>query len=131
MEVRKNFSCRLVIAGDGDICPYKDKIEQLEDVTLVNRWIGENEIGEFFTHSDLVVLPYSSASQSGVIPIAAAYGLPVIATKVGGLSEQIEDGVSGWLIPPDDVQALTSTIREVLSNLQHGSSARTGFEGSV
>ena len=132
IEVRKNFPCQLVIAGDGDISSYLDKLEHLQDVTLVNRWIGENEIGEFFTRSDLVVLPYSSASQSGVIPIAAAYGLPVIATRVGGLSEQIEDGVSGWLIPPDDVQALTSTIREVLSNLhqarQRGEALKDRYE---
>jgi glycosyltransferase involved in cell wall biosynthesis len=118
LEIRKDFSCRLIIAGDGDLSQYMGKLKHLEDVTLVNRWIGENEIGEIFTRSDLVVLPYSSASQSGVIPIAAAHGLPVIATKVGALSEQIEDGVSGWLIPSDDAQALTRAIREVLSNLQ-------------
>jgi len=118
MEVRKSFPCQLLIAGDGNITPYKDMIEGLQDVTLVNRWIAETEIADFFARSDLVVLPYTSASQSGVIPIAAVFGLPVIATTVGGLSEQIEDGVSGWLVPPDDVQRLADAVREVLSSPQ-------------
>jgi glycosyltransferase involved in cell wall biosynthesis len=118
MEVRKSFPCRLLIAGDGNITPYKDVLEELQDVTLVNRWIAETEIADFFARSDLVVLPYTSASQSGVIPIAAVFGLPVIATTVGGLSEQIEDGVSGWLVPPGDVHRLADAVREVLSNPQ-------------
>jgi glycosyltransferase involved in cell wall biosynthesis len=53
-----------------------------------------------------------------VIPIAATFGLPVIATRTGGLTEQIEDGVSGWLVPPGDAQALANTITEVLSQPQ-------------
>jgi glycosyltransferase involved in cell wall biosynthesis len=117
-EVRKNYPCQLLIVGDGNISPYKDLIERLQDVRLVNRWIAEDEIVDFFASSDLVVLPYTSASQSGVIPIAAVFGLPVIATQVGGLSEQIEDGVSGWLVTPNNAQKLAETIQEVLSSPQ-------------
>jgi glycosyltransferase involved in cell wall biosynthesis len=115
-KVRKSIPCRLLIVGEGNLAPYKSTIYRLQDVTIVNRWIAENEIADFFMQSDIVVLPYTSASQSGVIPIAAVLGLPVIATLVGGLSEQIEDGVSGWLVPPDDAQSLEIAILWVLSN---------------
>jgi glycosyltransferase involved in cell wall biosynthesis len=114
-RVRKSTPCRLLIAGEGNLSPCKELLAQLSDVEIVNRWIGENEIGDFFVRGDLVVLPYTSASQSGVIPIAAAFGLPVIATRTGGLSEQVEDGVSGWLVPPGDVDALAAAILEALT----------------
>ena len=131
-EVHKSFPCRLLIAGDGSLAPFKDVIDRLQDVTLINRWIADKEIADIFMGSDLVVLPYASASQSGVIPIAAVFGLPVIATRVGGLSEQIEDGISGWLVPPDDTQKLTDTIAMVLSNpqdaLQRGLALKERYE---
>jgi glycosyltransferase involved in cell wall biosynthesis len=85
-------------------------------VEVVNRWIAEDEIGDLFMRSDLIVLPYTSASQSGVIPIAAAFGLPVVATREGGLVEQVEDGVSGWLVDAGDAEALAASMRVALSS---------------
>ena len=82
---------------------------------ILNRWIPEEEIGDLFARCDLVVLPYSSASQSGVIPIAASFALPVIATRTGGMVEQVEDGLSGWLIEAGDASALADAMRVALS----------------
>ena len=64
----------------------------------------------YFTKADLVVLPYTSATQSGVIPVAAAFGVPVIASDVGGLAEQLDQGACGILVPPADAPALTRAI---------------------
>ena len=61
-------------------------------------------------------MPYTSASQSGVIAIAASFALPVIATNTGGISEQIENGVSGWLVEPNNVRALSDAIAEALEH---------------
>lgn len=117
-RAEKTISCRLVIVGEGIIHPYREKLKQLSNVEMVNRWVSGEEIGDFFMQSDVVVLPYTSASQSGVIPIAAAFGLPVIATRTGGLPEQIEDGVSGWLVPAGDAAALADAISEALQNME-------------
>lgn len=114
-KVRESTQCRLLLVGEGNLTPFKESLASLQDVEVVNRWIAEDEIADFFARSDLVVLPYTSASQSGVIPIAATFGLPVIATRTGGLAEQVEDGVSGWLVPPGDAEALAEAIAEALS----------------
>ncbi|MBI5944969.1 MAG: glycosyltransferase family 4 protein [Chloroflexi bacterium] len=117
-RVKKNILCRLVIVGEGNIQAYRKKLARSSNVKMVNRWVSGEEIGDFFLQSDVVVLPYTSASQSGVIPIAAAFGLPVIATLTGGLSEQIEDGISGWLVPAGDAVALADAISEALLNIE-------------
>jgi glycosyltransferase involved in cell wall biosynthesis len=80
------------------------------NVSLDTRWVEESEIASIFQTADLLVLPYTSATQSGVIPHAATFGLPVICTDVGGLAEQLDDGRCGILIPPNDPQSLADAI---------------------
>ena len=115
-DIRKKYSCSLRIVGEGNLAPYKKSLNQLEDVEIINRWIPDSEIGQYFQQCDLVVLPYTSASQSGIIPIAATFGLPVIATQTGGLPEQIDNGRSGWLVPSNDADALSAAIKEALTH---------------
>src|SRR5690606_39979394 len=66
---------RLIIAGDG---PWQRK-SMPEGVTLIQRWIADDEIESLFRNADAVVLPYLEASQSGAVPLATAYMLPAIA----------------------------------------------------
>jgi glycosyltransferase involved in cell wall biosynthesis len=131
-DVRKMLPARLVIAGEGNLKPYLRSIHNLPGIEILNRWIPEAEIGRLFSQSDLLVLPYISASQSGVIPIAASFGMPVIATHTGGIPGQIEDGVSGWLVPPGDKDALAGAILEALGRPdvahQRGAALRARFE---
>ena len=61
--------------------------------------------------SDVVVAPYSEASQSGVVAAAFANGRAVIASRVGGLPDFISDGVNGLLVPPSDAGALSKAIQ--------------------
>jgi len=56
------------------------------------------------------VLPYRSATQSGIIQIAYALDTPVITTKVGGLCEVIEEGVTGFVVPPDDPLLIAEAV---------------------
>jgi glycosyltransferase involved in cell wall biosynthesis len=114
-KVIETIPCRLRIVGDGNIDRYKNWFTQNSYIEIINRWVPEEEVGDIFASSDIVVLPYTSASQSGIIPIAAVYGLPVIATRTGGLPEQIEDGLSGWLVPPRDITALAQAISQALT----------------
>jgi glycosyltransferase involved in cell wall biosynthesis len=100
---------QLQIVGEGDLEPYRDLIAQTKNVSVVNRWVNDAEVPDIFQAADIVMIPYSSASQSGVIALAATFGCPVIATRVGGLTEQIRDGETGMLVEPTP-QAIASAI---------------------
>jgi 2-polyprenyl-3-methyl-5-hydroxy-6-metoxy-1,4-benzoquinol methylase len=71
-------------------------------------------VASFFERCDWVVLPYRSATGSAVIPLAYHMGRPVIATRVGGLTDVVVQGQTGILVEPDDPQALVQAVRDVL-----------------
>ena len=90
---------------------------KIEDVfNWENRYIPDSEIVNYFSAADVVALPYKNASQSGVIQIAYHYDTPVVVTNVGGLSEMVDEGNSGNIIPPEDPIALAKTISVNLKN---------------
>ena len=89
----KTPNLRLLVAGSGRIDDnIKEIIDSNPNIILINRYIEEDEIPELMNQVDIVVLPYKTATQSGVIPLSFAYGKPVIATKVGALEEQVPHG---------------------------------------
>ncbi len=79
-------------------------------IELRPRYHGDAETAELFARADLVVLPYRDATGSGVIPIAYHYEKPVLVTRVGGLPEVVDDGETGFIVPPGDVDALAAAI---------------------
>ncbi|GAB4220351.1 MAG: glycosyltransferase [Acidobacteriota bacterium] len=80
-----------------------------------DRYIPNEEVPALFREADVVVLPYTEATQSGVVPVAYQFGVPVIATRVGGLSEVVLEGRTGLLVPPRDPAALAAAVRRFLS----------------
>jgi glycosyltransferase involved in cell wall biosynthesis len=88
----------LHIVGEGDIRPYQRLIDNVKNVTVVNRWVDDKEVPGIFHSADAVIVPYTSASQSGVIALAATFGRPVIATRTGAIPEQIRDRETGLLV---------------------------------
>jgi glycosyltransferase involved in cell wall biosynthesis len=107
---------RLTIAGEGNMRPYRDRLSRLYNVELVSRWILEPEIPQLFSRATLLVLPYTSASQSGVLAIAAGFALPVVTTRTGGVAEQVSDGETGLLVEPGSASALTAGIERLLAD---------------
>ena len=105
----------LTIAGPGD-CPVLNNARNLSNLLVINRFIEDAEIAVLFTHADLVVLPYLTATQTGVIPLAYAFKKPVIASEVGGLPDLVKDRHTGWLVKAGDIDALTETIQSVLDS---------------
>jgi glycosyltransferase involved in cell wall biosynthesis len=87
-----------------------DELGLQDRVELRDGFVSNEEAALLFSAADAAVLPYRSATQSGVVQLAFAYGTPVIATAVGGLPEAVSDGVDGLLCPPDDPQALAAAI---------------------
>jgi glycosyltransferase involved in cell wall biosynthesis len=84
--------------------PHRDRI------TFVNRYVTDAEAAGFFAGADVVVLPYHRSSSSGPLQIAMAAGLPVVATKVGGLVEATADYPGAVLADPSSPASLADGI---------------------
>ena len=96
-----NIEIAVRIVGSGPESPALDALRQCRGVTVENRWVPETEIGSLLAWSDAVILPYREASQSGVAAAALAAGRPVIATRVGGLREQLSNTPQAVLCEPE------------------------------
>lgn len=108
---------RIVIAGQGeDFARYRCMMVHPERFTVYNEYVSDERCSELFRQATVVVLPYVEASQSGVIPLAYTFMKPVVATTVGGLPEMVEDGRTGYLVPPRDERALAAAVVRVLRN---------------
>ena len=123
--VRAKLDVHLLIAGEvwGDAKPYHELISRLgltANVTLVEKYIPNEEVARYFAASDLVVIPYLSATQSGIVQLAYGFGKPVVVSRVGGLPEVVEKGVTGYLVPPKDHVSIS---KAVLDFYQHGREA--------
>jgi glycosyltransferase involved in cell wall biosynthesis len=100
---------RVLFAGDGEreealrglARPYGDAVVFLG---------ARDDIPELLAACDLVALPSRAEALPTVIMEAAAAGRPVVATRVGGTAELVEDGVTGLLVPPDDPAALARAV---------------------
>jgi glycosyltransferase involved in cell wall biosynthesis len=80
------------------------------DVVFDFRFIPDAEIATFFAAADVVLAPYRVEAQSGVVLTAFHFGRPVIATRVGGMPQVVRDGVNGYLIPPENAEALAAAV---------------------
>ena len=115
--IRKSCpKARLYVVGDffeNNKEEYLDLIKKTkteDGITLVDGYLPDNEVEPYFAAADLCVLPYESATQSGVIQISYSFGLPVIATNVGGLPEVVLDGKTGFVVSPKDPEALAGAV---------------------
>src|SRR5690606_38123993 len=99
-----------------DLRRYTDRILFPEKFKIVNMRVSIEEAGVFFQESSIVVLPYVEATQSGVIPVAYAYGKPVVASNVGGLPEMVIDAVTGFLVKPRSAVELANRILHLMED---------------
>jgi glycosyltransferase involved in cell wall biosynthesis len=82
-------------------------------ITLVNRFVEDDEVTAYFAGADAAVLPYHRSSASSPASVAMANGLPLILTAVGGLPEAVADYEGAILVPPRDPGALRDAIRKL------------------
>jgi glycosyltransferase involved in cell wall biosynthesis len=80
---------------------------------IVNRWLSDEEIASILDRHDVMVVSHVEASQSGVIATAFGAGVPVIATPVGALPEQVEHGVTGLVADAVSGEALAAAITQL------------------
>lgn len=108
---------RFIIAGRGeDFDRYRTMMTHPERFKVLNEYIPREDVPRLFHQTSVVVLPYTEASQSAVVPLAYAFGKPVVATTVGGIPEVVDHGRTGLLVPPRDSDALAQAVISLLQD---------------
>jgi glycosyltransferase involved in cell wall biosynthesis len=116
-EINAKMKVKLMIVGEfyEDEKPTRDLIDSLglkNDIFVVSDYIPNEEVKYFFCASDVLVLPYIDATQSGIIQIAYYYDKPVIATDVGGLGEVVINGKTGFVVEPHSSKSIADAVIE-------------------
>ena len=126
--LQKNINdYRILICGES----YEDenyyikmisKFSKNDEIQWINKYISDEDTTKYFAASDVVVLPYKNASQSGVIPLAYSYLKPVIASDIPGISEMIDNIKTGILFEKDNALDLSRSIESFFkSNIDYES----------
>ncbi len=118
-KVREQVDAALVLVGDGPERPQTEaEVERLGLASHV-RFLGKvDAVADLLRAADLFVLPSSSESFGLSALEAMACGVPVVASDVGGLPEVVEDGVSGRLVPPGEVEHMAAAALGLLDPAQ-------------
>lgn len=117
-EIREKVSdTQLWIVGDfgSDKDEYMKLIRELdigEQIKVVGGYIADTEVEKYFAASDLVVLPYISATQSGIVQIAYGLERPVLVTDVGGLPDVVTDRKTGYVVEPQSPHAIAEAVQD-------------------
>jgi glycosyltransferase involved in cell wall biosynthesis len=115
--LRSSINPKLLVVGEfyDQKQKYVDRIDELgiqDMVEIRDTFVPNEDVNLYFSAADVVVLPYLSASQSGIIQISFALDRPVITTKVGGLPEVVLDGKVGFVVEPGHPQDLAAAIEK-------------------
>lgn len=116
-DIRKDS--RLLIVGetweDRNTVELVKRSKFRDKITIVNRYVPDKEVSVYFSASDVLVLPYTRASQSGVAHIGMAFGVPVIASKVGGLEESLREYGGTHFVEPENPEQIRNALVDVYS----------------
>ncbi len=92
---------------------YLEEIENMgieDNIKIISKYVPNEEVGLYFAASDLVVLPYVSATGSGIVQASFGCNKPVISTNVGCLPDVINDKKTGYLVPVRDSQMIADAV---------------------
>jgi len=114
-DIAKSIDCVLLVVGEfyEPKEEYLSLIKQLrleEHIVIRDEYVKNEAVSLYFSSADVVVLPYVTATQSGIVQIAFGLNKPVITTNVGGLPEAVEDGKTGFVVDPESPEKLAEAI---------------------
>ena len=110
------INATITIACKGDFSKYKKIIGQDNTFIILDRFIPNEEVAELFKKTSVVVLPYIAGTQSGIITIAGSFKKPIVVTDVGNFSDMVENGKTGFIVPPKNANALAEAIIRLLND---------------
>lgn len=102
---------------------YFDQITHLsieDNVKIVEGYIADGEVEKYFAACDLVVLPYTSATQSGIAQIAFGFEKPVLATNVGGLPDVVANLQTGYIVEPESAEQIANAVEDFFGKNRAG-----------
>jgi len=113
-------NARLLIVGEfyDDPKEYLELIKKLrieKQVKIINQFVPNEDVAKYYHVSDVVILPYRSATQSGILNVAYGFNKPVIVTDVGGLAEFVDEGKTGFVVKPNLPDAITEGVNNFLA----------------
>lgn len=112
-SVRRSMAgWKLIVAGDGSL-PVQIGNASSKGVQIINKYLPDGEAAQLMSRCSIVALPYTTATQSGVLALAQAFELPVVASAVGGLTEMVVQGRTGILVPPGNHLAFGRALRDL------------------
>jgi len=94
-----------------------EMIDQLgirDKVTVVNEFVPNEDVHQYFQVSDAIMLFYDTYAASGVESIAYNFKIPIVATRVGHFPETVKEGVTGYLANPDDIASMTEAMLNII-----------------
>jgi glycosyltransferase involved in cell wall biosynthesis len=115
------FKVRLLIVGEF----WEDKNRFLRliqegglqhHITLIDRYVPNEDVPSYFTASDLVILPYTSVTGSGLLQLAFAFGRPVVTTAIGDFPEIVKDKETGFIVPPRSARGIADAVVDFYAN---------------
>ena len=114
IELLRSDGCNieLGIAGAGELGALAPRLRAI-GAEVDNRWIPDHEVGQILNRYHVVACPHLEASQSGVAAAAFGHCMPVIATPIGGLPEQVVDQVTGLLAARVSSLAFAESVRQL------------------
>lgn len=128
-EIAKRTRAKLLVVGEcyGDEQEYRKQIKEMKldsSVDFRAEYASSEDVKLYFSAADLIVLPYTSATQSGIVQIAYQFDKPVVATNVGGLAEVVVDGKTGYIVKPNDPKELADAVIRYFDQRKEGDFVR-------
>jgi len=119
-EIVKKTNTELLIVGEfwEPRAKYEKMINELEitkNIRIIDNYVPNEEIAKYFLGADLLVLPYTSISESGVIRMAFNFNIPILSTNVGGNPDHIENNLNGFLVEPENSKEIADKTIEFFS----------------
>ena len=120
---------KLLVAGSGKLYFDESLYRGNANVVLMNHYIPLAQLAGLLKNALFTVCPYKDATQSGVVQTAFSMGTPIVASDVGNFAKAIENGKSGVIVPPCDVDALTGVMTDLVEHPEKLESFRKYIAG--
>ncbi len=117
----QNPNAKLLIVGEfyDDPKQYFDLIKKFKIepyVRVINQFVPNEEVAKYYQVSDVVILPYRTATQSGILNVAYGFYKPVVVTDAGGLAEFVDEGKTGFVVGPNSPDEIAKGVHKFINS---------------